>query len=376
MGCTTGATRKLVVEQLEKMWGKVLKSSLDQHADRRVRPVMSWTQRDKLSSAWLLALPAGDTCLSSPVFAEAAAALLCLPSPACADRIGCEVGKRRVDKFGDQVQAARVEGDNWRKRHDSIKMMLSKLFRWAKMPFQCEVFNLFAHLIPQQGLSRTESGRKRQGLVPDFLLELDGERGQKKDELAELKVICCCPSRYVMIPPHPHPTRDCVKAVDKRAGVLTEEYRKKAKNVDRVYGGVAEGAVGRVQRKLEDYGEVRGLVFGAFGEASEGVHELVHVLANSRLKAVGLQQGRQTGSGELGVLVGQIRRILSVTAVRGQAECLLSRLRNVGRGTGVAYRRREGAVREEVNWERERQAQTVGRRQGRNVVRHGMFLLD
>ena len=101
MGCVTGATRKLVVEQLEKMWGKVLRSSLDQHADRRVRPVMSWSQRDKLSSAWLLALPAGDTCLSSPVFAEAAAALLCLPSPACADRIGCEVGKRRVDKYGD-----------------------------------------------------------------------------------------------------------------------------------------------------------------------------------------------------------------------------------------------------------------------------------
>ena len=134
-----------------------------------------------------------------------------------------------------------------------------------------------------------------------------------------------------------------MKAVDKRAGVLTEEYRKKAKNVDRVYGGVAEGAVGRVQRKLEEFGEVRGLVFGAFWEASEGVHELVHVLANSRLKAVGLQQGRQTGSGELGVLVGQIRRILSVTAVRGQAECLLSRLRNVGRGTGVAYRRRDGS---------------------------------
>ena len=278
-------------------------------------------------------MPAGDTCLSGPVFAEAAAALLCLPSPACADMIGCEVGKRRVDKFGDQVQAARVEGDNWRKRHDSIKVMLSKLFRWAKVTFQCEVFNMFAHLIPQQGLSRIERGRKRQGLVPDFLLEIDGERGLKKDELAELKVICCCPSRYVLIPPHPHPTRESVKAVDKRAGVLTEEYMKKAKQVDRVYGGVAEGVVGRVQRRLEDFGQVRGLVFGAFGEASEGVHELVHVLANSRLKAEGMQQGRQTESGELGVLVGQIRRILSVTAVRAQAECLLSRLRNVWSGT-------------------------------------------
>ena len=97
-----------------------------------------------------------------------------------------------------------------------------------------------------------------------------------------------------MIPPHPHPVRECVKAVDKRAGALTEEYMKKAKQVDRVYGGVAEGGV---QRKLEDFGEVRGLVFGAFGEASEGVHELVHALANSRLKAVGMQQGRQPGSG-------------------------------------------------------------------------------
>jgi hypothetical protein len=42
-------------------------------------------------------------------------------------------------------------------------MMFSKLMRWAKMPFQCEVFNMFAHLIPQQGLSRMERGRKRPG---------------------------------------------------------------------------------------------------------------------------------------------------------------------------------------------------------------------
>ena len=128
-----------------------------------------------------------------------------------------------------------------------------------------------------------ERGRKRQGLVPDFLLVLDGERGQKKDELAELKVIFCCPSRYNLIPPPPHPDRETVKAVDRRARVLTEEYTKKARDVDRVYGGVAEGTVGRVQRKLIDFGEVRGLVFGAFGECSEGVHELVQQLANHAL---------------------------------------------------------------------------------------------
>ena len=75
------------------------------------------------------------------------------------------------------------------------------------------------------------------------------------------------------------------------------------------------------------------------------------------------------------MLLRQIRRILSVKSVRAQAECLLSRLRNVGSGTGAANRRRKGVVREEVIWARERQAQAVGRRQGRKVVSHGMFLL-
>ena len=77
-----------------------------------------------------------------------------------------------------------------------------------------------------------------------------------------------------------------------------------------------------------------------------------------------------------GVIVGQVRKMLSVTSVRSKVECLLSRLRSVGRGAGAAYWRRQGAVREEVSWARERQAQAFGRRQGRKVVRHGMFLLE
>ena len=51
---------------------------------------------------------------------------------------------------------------------------------------------MFAHLIPREGLSRIERGRKRQGLVPDFMLEVTSER----KELAELKRISCCPTWY------------------------------------------------------------------------------------------------------------------------------------------------------------------------------------
>ena len=134
--------------------------------------------------------------------------------------------------------------------------------------------------------------------------------------------------------------------------------------------------MGRVERKLTGYGQVRGLVFGAFGEASGGVHELVQMLGETRVKAVGVQQGRETVKGEMGVIVGQVRRLLSVTAVRAQAECLLSRVRGVGGGTEAARRRRQHAGYQEVRWARERGALEVGRRQGRLVVRSGHFLLD
>ena len=48
----------------------------------------------------------------------------------------------------------------------------------------------------------------------------------------------------------------------------------------------------------------------------------------------------------------------------------------MGRGAGVASKRRGFAVREKMIWANERQAQEVGRRQGRRVVRWGMFLLS
>ena len=111
-----------------------------------------------------------------------------------------------------------------------------------------------------------------------------------------------------------------VSAVERRARTLTAEYLKKARELDRVYGNVPEGEVGRVERKLTGYGQVRGFVFGAFGEASGGVHELVQRLGETKVKAVGVQQGRETVKGEMGVIVGQVRRLLSVTAVRAQGE--------------------------------------------------------
>ena len=96
--------------------------------------------------------------------------------------------------------------------------------------------------------------------------------------------------------------------------------------------GVEGEQKGPVERKLEQYGELLGLCFGAWGEGSEGVHHLVQALAEHRLKFQGLQRGRPGSEEELGVLVGQIRRRLSQAAVHAQVSCLLGKLHQVGPG--------------------------------------------
>ena len=55
---------------------------------------------------------------------------------------------------------------------------------------------------------------------------------------------------------------------------------------------------------------------------------------------------------------------------------LPSNLRQAGGEVGAANKRRGNAVREELRWAREKEAVMVGRRQGREVVKRGMFILE
>ena len=152
------------------------------------------------------------------------------------------------------------------------------------MRASCEVFGLFSNLIPQEGLNRLERGRQRQGMVPDFMLEVASPTGARSNRLAEVKVLNCCLSRY--------PFGDRRKAVDRRSGLLQGEYRRKAREADRVYGGHDPDSAGPVERKLAQFGDIVGLVVGAFGEGSEDVNYLIQQLAESRANATGIRRGR------------------------------------------------------------------------------------
>ena len=114
--------------------------------------------------------------------------------------------------------------------------------------------------------------------------------------------------------------------------------------------GVEDGEVmGPVERKLGEYGELHGLVVGRFGEASEDVHNLIHAMAESRVSGLDLRS--QPGAmerEELSIVVGQLRRRLSVAVIRATANCLLSRLTFMGEEPRGANKRRQWRDREEI----------------------------
>ena len=61
---------------------------------------------------------------------------------------------------------ATMQGDGFQTRHDATKLPLRDLHVRAGVPIECKVFNLLSDCMPQKGLNRMESGRRRQVLVP------------------------------------------------------------------------------------------------------------------------------------------------------------------------------------------------------------------
>ena len=129
-GTTDGSTRKKVTEERETMRAAVLKKALADYEDPSARPVMSWKQRDKLSSAFLLNIPGPHRSISSPIFSEAVAAMLCAPSPVCRDRVGEVIGRSRVDPYGDKIVSQNLTGRGWT-RQDAVKSKMQFCVGWT-----------------------------------------------------------------------------------------------------------------------------------------------------------------------------------------------------------------------------------------------------
>ena len=267
------------------------------------------------------------------------------------------------------MNCSELPGDSWRHRHDTGKMAITTECYDSKLPVDCEVYGLFSDLLPAAAEANgggLEWGRSRQGLIPDFRLRLPTPEGTS-DCLAELKFIGAGVTWY--------PRGVQGRGTDRRAGGLQSEYKRKLAKYDQRYHGTVPGQSGPLVQRLDGYGKLWGLVVGPWGEGSKDLHSLVSVIGDSMVAARSRARGWQGGDGELGQIIGQIRRRLSCTSVRAQALCLLSRIGQLGPGARAAADRRGDALRAETARRREAQAHWQAHIKGRGLGRAGMVFV-
>ena len=198
-----------------------------------------------------------------------------------------------------------------------------------------EVYGLFAHLLPQHahGLLDAEAPRKRQGLVPDFMM-----RGRRRNEgtinpmLMELKTLHHGSSTY------PASEIRC-NAVARRAATIHSEYLRKARWLDQRFLGVQAGHTGPVELKLRGFGEIKALVFGAWAEASDDIKWLLEAAAQHGALRHSLDDAETRGDAAARMKTC-LRRKWGLAACQANARLLLDRLGAVGPGAAAAANRR------------------------------------
>ena len=200
-----------------------------------------------------------------------------------------------------------------------------------------EVYGLFAACIPQAGQARSAqlALRKRQGLVPDFLFTVALD-GPERELLFELKTLHVGTSTY-------SDANHRCEAVARRARALPGEYAAKARRIDQQFCDTPAGVTGPVEAKLRTFDPVRGIVFGAWGEASPDTERLLARLASTGAARHWIDMRSRSPPDACGALAWLLRRRWGMTALREAVRLKLERLEFVGHGAAAAADRRSSA---------------------------------
>jgi len=204
-----------------------------------------------------------------------------------------------LDKYGITLANANVGGDRWRRRHDAVLAVIVAELASACQDVQDNVYGLVeTHFgdgsetalrrVRDWGNKKCAEGdrkrRRRQGVVPDLLLENAVNHLASivsTRTLFELKQINFLP-QYVQVGISGKPRH----AVETRASTVHKEYVRKLHEVDKIagtncpgsrlrsgkcsYGNDTTHTQGGGEKYLADeFGTVQPLVFGHFGELNE-----------------------------------------------------------------------------------------------------------
>ena len=304
----------------------------------------AWLNLDRFSTTWVSCWPSKDAYLTNAEFREVASFYFGLPSPACGPKRGERIGSSRdvLDAYGCRLTTAKLPGDGWRTQHDALKWRLAQDLGEMHARASTEVYGLFAGCLPPAARRQVDGmpRRQRQGIVPDFVVYAPWD-GPEQPFLLELKTLHHGRTTY---PASSSGAASRCAAVARRARALPGEYLSKARRLDSRLCGTPEGVVGPVERQLQQFGGLRGLVFGAWGEASSDCEVLLSHAAGVGAERHWRSMGSRDQPAAVGTLAWLLRRRWGMTALRENARLKLDRLEFVGRGAAAAICRRQAAA--------------------------------
>ena len=108
---------------------------------------------------------------------------------------------------------------------------------------------------------------------------------------------------------------------------------------------------------LQSYGPLLGFVAGQWGEGSKDLHWFIQTCAEARAAHISRTSGQDVSEKKLGTIVSQYRRLVSTTACRAQALCLLERISLITPEAKAAADRRVLTMRRDEQLRQERRSQ-------------------
>ena len=254
------------------------------------------------------------------------------------------------DRFGLRLASLPIDG-RFNKFHDEVKFAIARSLETLGVGYSSEVHGVFTPVIPpamQADARRFMQGRRgdalrgqRQGLVPDFKVELEQlvDGASTTAALAELKMLHAGRSASNPIGGSTYKTSGdgahCVltghrRAVHVRAGKIQAERERDARRIDERFCGVQPGTDGPVLDRLRSFGPIVGLVVGHFGEWNDGLERLVSLSCDDAAPRMRALFGARSERDSRGRCAWLFRREVAWAALNANAKLKLERAEFVG----------------------------------------------
>lgn len=193
-----------------------------------------------------------------------------------------------VDEFGYNIKAiSGVDGGHRTSFHNDIHYKIAEDLDLVEVKVRgrgpkdtCK--NIFSDVINlQEGGNNVETNRILQGIIPDMVIFDNNGRHRENqsftmydnmDTLLDVKTLG----------PGVQYFNGSTTYLQMREDKVDRDYYTSANDLDSRFNGTVEGTIGPIYGKLRNYGRngrVAGLIFGAFGELSKNVYDLIDFIS-------------------------------------------------------------------------------------------------